>query len=43
MDDFELPLTGPDFTDHIRTLIVTDNAPPVFATGSNRAPRCRGP
>ncbi|MFE7574717.1 hypothetical protein ACFU5Z_08270 [Streptomyces sp. NPDC057521] len=27
VDDFELPLTDPDFTDHIRTLIATDSAP----------------
>ncbi|MEU5825855.1 hypothetical protein [Streptomyces sp. NPDC047803] len=27
IDDFELPLTDPDFTDHIRTLIATDNTP----------------
>ncbi|MEU8599304.1 hypothetical protein AB0D07_37435, partial [Streptomyces globisporus] len=25
--DFDLPLTDPDFTDHIRTLIATDTTP----------------
>ncbi|MEV7952113.1 hypothetical protein AB0O74_34755 [Streptomyces rubiginosohelvolus] len=27
VDDFDLPLTDPDFTDHIRTLIATDTTP----------------
>ncbi|MFD8618513.1 hypothetical protein [Streptomyces sp. NPDC059513] len=27
IDDFDLPLTDPDFTDHIRTLIATDTTP----------------
>ncbi|MFD3844843.1 hypothetical protein ACFWVB_03005 [Streptomyces microflavus] len=27
VDDFDLPLTDPDFTDHIRTLIATDSTP----------------
>ncbi|MEU5331422.1 hypothetical protein [Streptomyces parvus] len=27
VDDFDLPLTDPDFTDHIRTLIATDATP----------------
>ncbi|MFE6985782.1 hypothetical protein [Streptomyces griseus] len=27
VDDFDLPLTDPDFTDHIRTLIATDTNP----------------
>ncbi|MDX2404594.1 hypothetical protein NJO91_15865 [Streptomyces microflavus] len=27
IDDFDLPLTDPDFTDHIRTLIATDTSP----------------
>ncbi|MFE3431394.1 hypothetical protein [Streptomyces sp. NPDC059171] len=37
IDDFDLPLTDPDFTDHIRTLIATDT--PLTPTRIRLQPR----
>ncbi|MGC5533537.1 hypothetical protein [Streptomyces sp. SR-10] len=38
-DGFDLPLTGPDFTDHIRTLIATERTPTRTRTRPQPRPK----